>query len=103
MKRNPAKNGTEVLVGRSSFKGVDRMSEKKGKLIHIDRTRKQVVDILDRLGEEQENMKELIVFYMDKEGVYHSLSSDISDEIYLAGILHSMVNNLLYDASEPEE
>jgi hypothetical protein len=40
---------------------------------------------------------------MDKEGVYHSLSSDINDEIYLAGILHSMVNNLLYDASEPED
>jgi hypothetical protein len=79
------------------------MNEKRGKLIHIDRTRKQVVDILERLSEEQENMKELIVFYMDKEGVYHSLSSDIGDEIYLAGILHSMVNNLLYDASEPEE
>jgi Tat protein secretion system quality control protein TatD with DNase activity len=80
-----------------------RMSEKKGKLIHIDRTQKQVVDILERLSEEQENIKELIVFYMDKEGVYHSLSSDINDEIYLAGILHSMVNNLLYDASEPED
>lgn len=79
------------------------MSEKKGKLIHIDRTQKQVVDIIDRLSEEQANIKELIVFYMDKEGVYHSLSSDINDEIYLAGILHSMVNNLLYDASEPED
>jgi hypothetical protein len=79
------------------------MKEKKGKLIHIDRTQKQVVDILERISEEQENIKELIVFYMDKEGIYHSLSSDISDEIYLAGILHSMVNNLLYDASEPED
>ncbi|MEW6185593.1 MAG: hypothetical protein AB1585_07635 [Thermodesulfobacteriota bacterium] len=79
------------------------MSEKKGKLIHIDRTQKQVVDILERLSEEQENIKELIVFYMDKEGIYHSLSSDINDEIYLSGILHSMVNNLLYDASEPED
>ncbi len=38
-----------------------------------------------------------------KKGCNHSLSSDINDEIYLAGILHSMVNNLLYDASEPEE
>jgi hypothetical protein len=79
------------------------MQGKKGKLIHIDRTQKQVVDILERLSDNNEDIKELIVFYMDKEGVYHSLSSDINDEIYLAGILHSMVNNLLYDASEPEE
>ena len=79
------------------------MSNKKGKLIHIDRTQKQVADILERLSDDHDSIKELIVFYMDKEGVYHSLSSDISDEIYLAGILHSMVNNLLYDASEPED
>ncbi len=93
----------EIILNPPIEIGVLRMSEKKGKLIHIDRTQKQVVDILERLSEEQENIKELIVFYMDKEGVYHSLSSDINDEIYLAGILHSMVNNLLYDASEPED
>ena len=33
------------------------MSDKKGKLIHIDRTQKQVVDILERLSEEQGNIK----------------------------------------------
>jgi hypothetical protein len=79
------------------------MPGKKGKLIHIDRTKKQVADILERLSDDHDHIKELIVFYMDQEGVYHSLSSDINDEIYLAGILHSMVNNLLYDASEPED
>ena len=62
------------------------MPGKKGKLIHyIDRTQKQVVDILERLTDDNENIKELIVFYMDKEGVYHSLSSDIGDEIYWLG------------------
>ncbi len=45
------------------------MSNKKGKLIHIDRTQKQVADILERLSDDHENIKELIVFYMDKEGV----------------------------------